>query len=93
MKFNETAIQLALRRLNVLVRPKKSYTGSENAELMRAMRALDMTIPALMQQIRQPCDRMIRYCVWKNKLTPCTYIFHVVQSRFGYCCAFNYAAK
>lgn len=94
MQFNETAIRSAFSRLNLLVRPKNlKYDEDEIAELTRAMDVLNITIPELMQQLMHPCDRMIRYCIWKNKLTPCTQIFHVVQSTLGYCCTFNYATK
>lgn len=89
--FNETAIRSAFSRLNLLVRPKKLFNGKETAELKRAMDALNITgIPDLMQQMMHPCDRMIRHCIWLNRITPCDQLFHVVQSKFGYCCAFNY---
>lgn len=88
--FNETAIRSAFSRLNSLVRPKILYNGNEAAELKRAMDTLNMTIPDLMQQMMHPCDRMIRYCTWLNRVTPCNQLFHVIQSTFGYCCAFNY---
>lgn len=93
MGFNETAIRWALSHLNSLLRPKKSFNGKEATELKRAMDALNMTIPILMQQMMQPCDRLVRYCKWLNRLTPCHKLFHVVQSTYGYCCAFNYATK
>lgn len=91
--FNETAIRSALSRLNLLIRPKKTFNGLEITELKRAMNALNLTIPELMQQMMQPCDRMIRYCTWLNRLTPCKELFHVVESTYGYCCAFNYVTK
>lgn len=93
MGFNETAIRSALSRLNLLVRPKKAFYGKEINELKRAMDALNMTIPILMQQMMQPCDRLVRYCKWLNRLTPCRKLFTVVQSTYGYCCAFNYLTK
>lgn len=59
MGFNEAAIRWALSRLNLLVRPRNSFAGNDTAELTRAMDALNMTIPQLMQDLMQPCDRMI----------------------------------
>lgn len=91
--FNETAIRSTLSRLNLLVRPKKSIDAFDTTELKRAMAALNMTIPDLMQQMIQPCDRLIRYCLWQKRVTPCEKLFQVVQSMFGYCCAFNYLTK
>lgn len=93
MGFNETAIRLALRHLNLLVRPTKAFNGKEANELTRAMDALNITIPMLMQQMMQPCNRLVRYCKWLNRLIPCSDLFTEVQSTYGYCCAFNYVTK
>lgn len=91
--FNETAIRLALSRLNLLVRPKTSFDGNDVDELKRAMDALNMTLSDLMQQMMQPCDRLVRYCTWLGRQIQCDKFFRVVQSTFGYCCAFNYVTK
>lgn len=54
--------------------------------------ALNYTTGSLMKMLAQPCDSLLKKCLWLGKLTNCNDIFRQTTSGFGFCCSFNYKA-
>lgn len=50
------------------------------------------TTESLMLELMQPCNTLLKTCLWLGKRTKCNKLFRVVKSSVGHCCAFNYHA-
>lgn len=47
------------------------------------------TFKRILQQVSQPCDKMLLYCSFGSKRENCTNIFNTVLTDDGLCCTFN----
>lgn len=50
------------------------------------------TAETLLQELMQPCSKMLYRCSWLNKEVPCEELFRVTKGSEGFCCSFNYNA-
>lgn len=88
--YNETAIRNVFQLLYTMVRYKKVDDQEDIEEFRRAERYYNITIEMMMRAIIQPCDKMIRMCLWLNQKIPCDQLFNVSKTSQGFCCSFNY---
>lgn len=42
-----------------------------------------------MLELMQPCENMIKHCLWLGKAVPCDSLFRITMSAEGFCCSFN----
>lgn len=47
-------------------------------------------IDELMASLAQPCQSMIKRCLWLGKNIKCSKIFHISRTSEGFCCSFNH---
>lgn len=88
--FNETIIMNMFAISNALIQIRPMNDSYELQEFRRAMARMNWTIEDVMFSIMQPCDRMLRKCLWLNKMIPCNKLFQVSKTTQGFCCSFNY---
>lgn len=63
--------------------PKKTNT------ILDALSALGYTAEKLLLEVMQPCNKMLKKCLWYDRVTPCDTLFYVTKSSQGFCCSFN----
>ncbi|KAH1024366.1 hypothetical protein HUJ05_003858 [Dendroctonus ponderosae] len=44
------------------------------------------------EQIAPSCTRLLKKCIWKQKLVNCSSIFQTTKTPIGFCCSFSYYA-
>lgn len=84
-----------LSRLNHLIRPQVNWgpdVGVGLAIVQNAINQLNYSTEQLMLEVMQPCDHLLRTCVWLRTKVPCNSIFRIAKSAEGFCCSFNYNA-
>lgn len=88
--FNATAIRKVFEVANALIQIRPVNDSYETKEVRRAMIPLNWTIETYMLSVMQPCNRMLRKCLWLNEKIPCDQLFVVSKTTQGFCCSFNY---
>lgn len=88
--FNATAIRNVFEAANALIQIRPVNDSYETKEFRRAMIPLNWTIETYMLNVMQPCNRMLRKCLWLNEKIPCDQLFVVSKTTQGFCCSFNY---
>lgn len=66
-----------------------SYIDAIFLRTYRHLEEMNYTTFTLMLEVMQPCENMIKYCMWLGKELPCDSLFRVTVSTEGFCCSFN----
>lgn len=75
--------------IKTLIEPKpKTFTKNGMNITISIFRA-GYTTNSLMREMMQPCNTMIKMCIWMGQLMPCDKLFYVSKTERGYCCSFN----
>lgn len=88
--FNETAARKVFASMDVMIQFLPFNETNELLEFRRIMVHFNWTVEYLYRKLMQPCDRMLKKCLWLNEIVPCDRLFHVSKSAQGFCCSFNY---
>lgn len=65
--------------------PEKTKTITD------ALFTLGYTPQKFLHEMMQPCNKMLKKCLWYDRVTPCDTLFYVTKSSRGFCCSFNSA--
>lgn len=87
--FNESALRNAFTMLSVFIR-QKPMEQIDMSELNRAIFHFNMTMDELILYVMQPCESLVKQCLWLNKYIPCNELFQISMTTQGFCCSFNY---
>lgn len=63
---------------------------NEMAEFIRIMKSYNYTVRKFLAELQQPCDKLLRMCIWLDVNLPCNELFHVSDTTEGLCCSFNH---
>lgn len=76
--------------LNTFVRQTPIKRQSELEQLRRAFVQFNITVDQLLLDLMQPCENLVKQCLWLNKPMPCSELFQISMTSLGACCSFNY---
>lgn len=68
------------------------FVDDEFLNMFRLLQEAGYTPDSLMSELAQPCDRLLKRCLWKGTESPCSELFKLSRSSEGICCSFNYKA-
>lgn len=88
--FTPAGIESFFQSLAALVNFRE--VDSAFGRIFQALEDLGYSMEKLMFDMAQPCENLIRECVWLGKTVPCKSLFRLVKSARGFCCSFNYKA-
>lgn len=86
---NESDILDVVSHFHKFIKPRIEDWPQKTNAILNALAALGYTHEHLLLEAMQPCNDMIKKCVWYDRVTPCDTIFFVTKSSQGFCCSFN----
>lgn len=86
--FSNQTIRQFFLSLEKLTRP--AYLNATFLSLYATLEDLGYSTETMMFELRQPCDRLIKRCMWMGKVVRCDHLFRTSRSAEGFCCSFNY---
>lgn len=78
-----------------MIKPRPIKWPEPTIQIIMALRALGYGVESFLRMAMQPCQSMVKMCMWFGRSVPCDEIFVTTKSEKGFCCAFNsiYAMK
>lgn len=53
------------------------------------LETLGYTTESLLNELKQPCTKLLSHCFWQKKNISCEHIFKQIKHSEGFCCSFN----
>ena len=89
--FSIETITQFLHKLGMLITP--DYLNATFLSLYSTLEEIGYSTETMMFELRQPCDRLLKQCIWLGKATRCDHLFRTSRGSEGFCCSFNYKAS
>lgn len=86
---NESDIMAFFSHVKTLIEPKPNTFTKKGLNITVSIFKAGYTTNTIMREIMQPCNTMIKMCIWMGQLMPCDKLFFVSKTERGYCCSFN----
>lgn len=61
-------------------------------EMEKILTDNNYTIENIFLEVSQPCDSILKNCLWLGENVACFKLFRTIKSSNGFCCSFNYKA-
>lgn len=90
--MNATHIEYFFTNLWGLVRAPVTPPSDVLLDVFDIVEKMGYTSETLLQELMQPCSKMLYHCSWLNNEVPCEQLFRVTKGSEGFCCSFNYNA-
>lgn len=87
--FNSSIIKKGTTRLNAFAQ-HKDLSHDDWFEAYRLARLhFNATVEQILHDVMQPCENMVKQCLWLNKIVPCNELFQISITSLGFCCLFQ----
>lgn len=78
------------QKLAALVDPE--YIEGLYLQVYVILESLGYNSETLMQALAQPCENLLKKCLWLGREVPCKSLFRIIEAAEGFCCSFNFRA-
>lgn len=89
MGNNESDVWDIVSHFRAFLKPTPIEWPQKTHKIIRELVALGFTIESFFRAAMQPCNAMLKKCIWYDKPIPCEELFFITKSMEGFCCSFN----